>query len=169
MAGMTAPRRRLGLPPTLDVESLELEQLVTESLIRIDAADVAALDLYDFDDEQTMRRIGWHMAQRTGTDFRIGRRLLQLLSPGGYLMPPPEFRLSRQTEPTEDEMFQAPFIQPYRIELWQSGSTPAEWRVNGSVYHRDWEPRIWSRLLYLNRPYGMALTDEGWVKLGRRI
>lgn len=109
------------------------------------------------------------MAGKTGTDFRIGRRLLQLLAPGGYLLPPTEFRLSRVTQPTEQQMFQAPFIHPWRIELWQSGSTPAEWRVNGSVYHPDWEPRIWSRLLYLNLAYGMALTDDGWVRLGRRI
>ncbi len=102
-------------------------------------------------------------------DFRIGRRLLQLLSPDGYLMPPPEFRLSRQTEPTEQEMFEAPIVTPWRVELWQSGSTPAEWRVNGSVYHTDWEPRIWSRLLYLNRDKAMALTVDGWVRLGRRI
>ncbi len=84
-------------------------------------------------------------------------------------MPPVEFRLCRVTEPTEEQMFQAPIITPWSIQLWQSGSSPAEWRINGSVYHPLWEPRIWSRLLYLNRPYGMALTDEGWVRLGRRI
>jgi hypothetical protein len=126
MGAMTAPRRRFGLWPTLHVESLDLEQLVTESLLRITANEVAELGLYDFDDEHTIRRIGWHMTQRRGTDFRIGRRLLQLLSPGGYLMPPPGFRLSRQTEPTEVEMHEAPFITPYRIELWQSGDTPAD-------------------------------------------
>jgi hypothetical protein len=166
---MTAPRRRLGLPPvTVHVEFMDREDLVIAALTR--CRDIETfLDLHAFDDDETCRRIGWHMASRTGTDFRIGRRLLQLLSPGGYLMPPPEFRLSRATEPTEDEMFQAPFIQPWSIQLWQSGSTPAKWRINGSAYHKDWGPRIWSRLLYLNRPKSMALTGVGWVKLGRRI
>lgn len=169
MGPMTAPRRRFGLPPvTIHVESMTREDLVIAALTR--CRDIESLlDLYGFDDNDTCIRIGWHMASMTGTDFRIGRRLLQLLSPGGYLMPPEEFRLSRVTEPTETEMFQAPIVTPYRIELWQSGSTPAEWRVNGSVYHKDWEPRIWSRLRYLNRPWGMALTDDGWVRLGRRI
>lgn len=167
---MTATRRRFGLQPcALHAESLDREQLVTESLIRIQAAEVNSLDLYDFDDERTIRKLGWHMAARTGTDFRIGRRLLQLLSKDGYLMPPLEFRLSRATEPTDEEMYQAPFVQPWSCQLWQSGQTPAEWRVNGSVYHPEWPPRIWSRLLYLNRPKAMALTDDGWVKLGRRI
>lgn len=169
MVTMTASRRRLGLePPRLHVESMDREDLVIAALTRCRDIETI-LDLHGFDDDATVRKIGWHMVGKTGTDFRIGRRLLQLLSPDGYLMPPKEFRLSRVTEPTEEQMYQAPFIQPYRIELWQSGSTPAEWRVNGSVYHKDWGPRIWSRLLYLNRPYGMALTDEGWVRLGRRI
>lgn len=167
---MTATRRRFGLQPcALHAESLDREQLVTESLLRIQAADIDALDLHDFNNEETCRRIGWHMASKAGTDFRIGRRLLQLLSPGGYLLPPLEFRLSRVTEPTEEEMYRAPFVTPFRIELCQSGSSPAEWRVNGSVYHAEWPPRIWSRMLYLHREKSMALTVEGWVKLGRRI
>ncbi len=166
---MTAPRRRFGLPPvTVHVESMDRTDLVIAALMRCRDLE-SMLDLGGYDDDETCRNIGWHMAQRTGTDFRIGRRLLQLLSKDGYLMPPPEFRLSRVTEPTEEEMFQAPIVTPWRVELWQSGSTPAEWRINGSVYHPAWEPRIWSRLLYLNRAWGMALTDEGWVKLGRRI
>lgn len=163
---MRAPRRRFGLPPGTHVESLDREELVIESIRR---APEDWMSLSWQPDYETVRRIGWHMAARTGTDFRIGRRLLQLLSPDGYLLPPPEFRLARVTEPTDDEMFQAPFVTPFRIELWQSGSTPAEWRVNGSVYHPQWEPRLWSRLLYLNRERRMALTDEGWVRLGRRI
>lgn len=166
---MIASRRRFGLRPGLHVDSLDREQLVTESLMRIGRAEIEALDLHDFDADSTVRRIGWQMAARTGTDFRIGRRLLQLTAPGGYLLPPKEFRLSRVTEPTDEQMFAAPFVTPWSVHLWQSGSTPAEWRINGSVYHRDWEPRIWSRLLYLHRPKSMALTDEGWVRLGRRI
>ncbi|MDX0494057.1 hypothetical protein GOC53_27950 [Sinorhizobium medicae] len=167
---MTAIRRRLGLQRcALHVESLDRDQLVTESLIRIQAADVDSLNLYDFDSDATVRKIGWHMASRTGTDFRIGRRLLQLLAPGGYLMPPLDFRLSRVTEPTDEEMYQAPMVHPWGIQLWQSGSTPAEWRINGSVYHPAWEPRIWCRLLYLHRDKAMALTTEGWVKLGKRM
>ncbi|MBV2184835.1 MAG: hypothetical protein KUL88_09890 [Rhizobium sp.] len=165
---MTA-RRRLGLPPpTIHVESMDRTDLVIAALTRCRDIETV-LDLHAFDDDATVRTIGWHMATKTGTDFRIGRRLLQLLSPGGYLLPLLEFRLSRQTEPTELEMFQAPIVTPYRIELWQSGSSPAEWRINGSVYHLRWEPRIWSRLLYLHREKSMALTDEGWVKLGKRI
>jgi len=165
---MTA-RRRLGLaPPTIQVESMDRDDLVIAALTR--CRDIERVfDLNAFDDDETCRKIGWHMAAKTGTDFRIGRRLLQLLSPGGYLMPPPEFRLSRVTEPTEQEMHEAPFIQPWSVQLWQSGSSPAEWRVNGSAYHPAWDPRIWSRLLYLNRPKAMALTAEGWVRLGRRI
>lgn len=166
---MIAPRRCLGLaPPTIHVESMDRTDLVIAALTRCRDIETV-LDLHAFDDDATCTKIGWHMATKTGTDFRIGRRLLQLLSPGGYLMPPPEFRLSRVTEPTEQEMFEAPFITPYSIQLWQSGNAPAEWRINGSVYHAEWPPRIWSRLLYLARPWGMALTDDGWVKLGRRI
>ncbi|CUW87572.1 hypothetical protein [Agrobacterium genomosp. 2] len=169
---MTAPRRRFGLPPvTLHVESLDRVDLVIAALDRCPdierAVDFYGLDPFDID--PTVVQIGWIMAAKTGTDFRIGRRILQLLSPDGYLMPPLEFRLSRQTEPTEIEMYEAPFITPFRIELWQSGLSPAEWRINGSVYHPAWDPRIWSRLLYLNRPKAMALTDDGWIKLGRRI
>lgn len=169
---MTSHRRSfLPRPPVLDVESMDIDDLVIAALTR--CRDVEQLlyrcDLVDFDDPDTLRCIGNHMAAKTGIAFRIGRRILQLLSPGGYLMPPPEFRLSRQTEPTEQEMFEAPIVTPYRVDLWQSGGTPAEWRINGTVYHRDWGPRIWSRILYLNRPYGMTLTDEGWVRLGRRI
>ncbi|MGN8152698.1 hypothetical protein ACTJK5_10525 [Agrobacterium sp. 22094] len=169
MAGLTAARRRFGVRPGLHVESLDREQLVTEALIRIGRTEIEALDLYDFDADATASRLGWHMAARTGTDFRIGRRLLQLTAPGEYLMPPIEFRLSRQTEPTDEQMYQAPIVTPWSIHLWQSGSTPAEWRVNGSVYHREWLPRIWSRLLYLHREKAMALTDDGWVRLGKRI
>lgn len=166
---MTAPRRRFGLPPvTLHVESLDRNDLVIAALTRCRDLETV-LGIHGFDDDETVRRIGWHMAQRTGTDFRIGRRLLQLMSPDGYLMPPLEFRLSRVTEPTEQEVYEAPFVTPWSVQLWQSGSTPAEWRINGTVYHPRWELRIWSRLLYLNRSWGMALTEDGWVRLGRRI
>ncbi|CUX03411.1 hypothetical protein [Agrobacterium genomosp. 2] len=165
----SAPRRRFGLRPTIHVESLDLEQLVTESLIRIGADTVAALGLFDFYDEQTIRRIGWHMAGRTGTDFRIGRRLLQLTVPDGYLLPPLEYRMCLVTEPTDEEMYEAPLIHPYGIQLWQSGSSPAEWRINGSVCHPEWEPRLWCRLLYLHHDKRMAFTGEGWVRLGKRM
>lgn len=169
---MTVARRRFGLPPvSIHVESMDLEELLACALDRCPdiekAVDFYRLDPIDID--PTIMQIGWHMAAKTGTDFRIGRRILQLLEPGGYLMPPNEFRLSRQTEPTELEMFQSPIVTPWSVQLWQSGNAPAEWRINGSVIHRDWEPRIWSRLLYLARPWGMALTDDGWVRLGRRI
>ncbi|MGE6743302.1 hypothetical protein ACQKGC_23810 [Allorhizobium pseudoryzae] len=169
---MTAPRRRFGLPPvSIHVESMGLEELLAAALERCPdiecAVDFYRLDPFDID--PALIQIGWCMAAKVGTDFRIGRRILQLMSPDGDLMPPPEFRLSRVTEPTEQEMYEAPFVTPWRVELWQSGSMPAEWRINGSVYHPLWEPRIWSRLLYLNRAWGMALTDDGWIRLGRRI
>ena len=169
MVTMTASRRRLGLPPPrLHVESMDREDLVIAALTRCRDIETI-LDLHGFDDDGTVRRIGWHMAAMTGTDFRIGRRLLQLLSKDGHLMPPPEFRLCRVTEPTEEQMYRVPFVTPWSVQLWQSGSTPAEWRVNGSVYRKDWGLRIWSRLLFLHREKSMALTDEGWVRLGRRI
>lgn len=171
MGTMTAPRRRFGLRPSLHVESMDLEELVALALERCPdiekAVDFYGLDPCDID--PTIQQIGWHMAAKVGTDFRIGRRLLQLLTPDGYLLPPPEYRLSRQTEPTELEMFQAPIATPYRIELWQTDHLPAEWRISGTVYHKDWEPRIWCRLLYLNRAWGMALTEDGWVRLGKRM
>lgn len=169
MGTMTTLRRHIGPQPVpLPVESMGRSDLVIAALTRCPDIETV-LDAYDVDDDETVSRIGWLLASRTGTDFRIGRRILQILSPDGYLLPLKEFRLSRVTEPTEQEMLQAPTVTPWRVELWQSGSTPAEWRVNGTVYHRDWEPRIWSRLLYLNHPWAMALTDDGWVRLGRRI
>lgn len=166
---MTAARRRFGLSPTtVHVESMDRLDLVIAALTRCPDID-PVLDPDDLHDDETCRKIGWFMATRTGTDFRIGRRLLQLLSPDGHLLPPEEFRLSRRTEPTEEEIYAAPFATPYSIELWQSGSTPAEWRVNGSVCHKEWPTRIWSRLLYLHGPKSMALTAEGWMRLGRKI
>lgn len=168
---MTVTRRRFGLRPALDVESMDLEELVAAALERCPdiekAVDFYGLDPFDID--PTVRQIGWHLTAKIGTDFRIGRRILQLLSPDGYLLPPPEYRLSRQTEPTEHQMFEAPIVTPWRVELWQTGCLPAEWRISGTVYHRDWEPRIWCRVLYLNRAYMMALTVDGWVRLGKRM
>ncbi len=168
---MTAPRRRFGVRPSLDVESLDLEELVALALERCPdiekVIDFYGLDPFDID--PTVRQIGWHMTAKLGTDFRIGRRILKLLTPDGYLLPPSEYQMSRQTEPTEDEMFRAPMVHPWGIELWQTGLLPAEWRICGTVYHRDWEPRIWCRLLYLNRAWGMALTVDGWVRLGKRM
>ena len=164
---MTAARRRFGLPPTtVHVESMDRLDLVIAALTRRPDIDTV-LNFDDLHDEETCRKIGWFMAARTGTDFRIGRRLLQLLAPGGYLLPPKEFRLSRVTEPTKEEMHMAPLVMPCSIELWQSGSTPAEWRVGGSICYEDRPRRIWSRLLYLNRAQSMAVTDEGWVRLGK--
>jgi hypothetical protein len=168
MARMTASRRSFGVRPGLHVESMDRESLLIEAIYRHPFVGEILGTTWIADDD-TCRFTGWQMAQQTGTDFRIGRRLLQLTAPGGYLLPPKEFRLSRVTEPTEEEIYQAPFVAPWSVHLWQSGSTPAEWRVNGSVYHKDWEPRIWSRLLYLHRDKSMALTADGWVKLGRRM
>ncbi len=71
---------------TIHVESLGREELVIAALTRCRDLE-AMLEPHRSDDDETIRRIGWHMAAKTGTDFRIGRRLLQLLSPDYYLIP----------------------------------------------------------------------------------
>ena len=173
MMGMTAtaPRPR---PQSLGVrgiayEGMDAETLICEAIHRFESIE-SVLDIDWQPDAATCQRVGWWLVSRTGTAFRIGHRLLRLTAPGGYLLPPPEFRLSRQTEPTHEQMFDAPLIHPWGIQLWQSGTSPAYWRVSGTVYHREWpKPRLVSRLLYLHREKKMALTEAGWVKLGKRM
>lgn len=171
--GMTATknrarRRSLGVCG-IAIEGMDRESLIIEAIHLYQDVE-RVLDIHWEPDDATCRRVGWWLASRTGTAFRIGHQLLRLTAPEGYLLPPPEFRLSCQTEPTHEEMFDAPLIHPWGIQLWQSGDVPAYWRVSGTVYHREWpEPRLVSRLLYLHREKKMALTARGWVKLGRRM
>lgn len=78
--------------------------------------------------------------------------------------------MCRETEPTDEEQWSAPMLQPWSLILFQTGSLPAYWRLSGTAYHRDYDcVWVWTRLLYLHREKQMARTDEGWVRLGRRM
>lgn len=162
-------RRSLGVPRRISIEGMDRESLICEAILR--SPDIeTALDIDWIADEETCRRVGWWLVRHTGTFFHVGRRLLELSSPGGTLLPPPEFRMCLATEPTEGELFMAPILQPWSLLLFQTGNQPAMWKLGGTVYHPDhycsW---IWTRLLYLHRAKKMARTTEGWVKLGRRM
>ncbi|KSV85566.1 hypothetical protein N181_23185 [Sinorhizobium fredii USDA 205] len=162
-------RRPLGIRPRVSIESMDRESLICEAILRDREVERALSIIWEPDDE-TCRRVGWHLVANTGTLFHIGRRLLELSTPGGALLPPPEYRMCRATEPTEEDMFAAPMLQPWSLLLFQSGSLPAFWKLGGTVHHRDhactW---IWARLLYLHREKSMARTTDGWVRLGKRM
>lgn len=172
--GMTAPalrRRRnsLGVPRRVSIESMDRESLLCEAILR-DKEVERALSIYWEPDDETCRRVGWHLVRNTGSLFHIGRRLLELSTHGGALLPPPEFRLCRETEPTDDELFQAPMLHPWSLILFQTGSSPAYWRLGGTAYHRDYDcVWVWTRLLYLHREKKMARTTDGWMRLGKRM
>lgn len=174
MGRMTAaafrPRRRRDLGVGgVAIEGMDAETLICETIHRFTELE-RALEMNWIADEETCRRVGWWLVSRTGTAFRIGHLLLRLTALDGYLLPPPEFQLSRQTEPTQKQMVGAPLIHPWGIQLFQSGDVPASWKLSGTVYHREWpEPRLVSRLLYLHLEKKMALTEAGWVKLGKRM
>lgn len=162
-------RRSLGVPRRVSIESMDRESLLCEAIMR-DPDIESALDIDWIADDETCRRVGWHLVSNTGTLFHLGRRLLELTAPGGALLPPLEFRMCLQTEPTEKEMFAAPMLQPWSLIQFQSGSSPAYWRLGGTVYHPEHDCTwVWTRLLYLHRDKAMAMTTEGWVKLGRRM
>ncbi len=162
-------RRRLGVPRHVSVEGMDRESLLCEAIL-LDESIERALSIYWEPDDETCRRVGWHLVKHTGTLFHIGRRLLELISPGGALLPPPEFRMCRETEPTDEEVHAAPMLQPWSLLLFQSGSSPAYWRLGGTVYHRDHDCSwVSTRLLYLHRAKKMAQTAEGWVRLGKRM
>ncbi|MCV3768895.1 hypothetical protein [Rhizobium sp. TRM95796] len=171
MNGISHRRRRqsLGVPNRVSIESMDRESLLCEAIMRDKEVERTLSVVWESDDE-TCRRIGWHLVKNTGMLFHVGRRLLELTSPGSALLPPPEFRLCRETEPTDDEIFSAPLLQPWSLLLFQSGSSPAYWRLGGTVYHPDHDC-VWvtARLLYLNRDKAMAQTAEGWVRLGKRM
>lgn len=162
-------RRTLGIRPTVTVEGMDREDLIVEAIHRVpELEDAISLDWQP--DDETCRRVGWLLVKHSGTTFRVGRRLLELSAPGGYLLPPPAYRMCLETEPTGEEMFTAAMLQPWAVTLWQSGDRPAEWQLGGVVYHPflpcEWR---WWRLLYLHREKKMARTDDGWMKLGRRM
>ncbi|WP_153064515.1 hypothetical protein [Agrobacterium sp. LAD9] len=171
---MTAPalrRRRnsLGVPRRVSIVSMDRESLLCEAILR-DPDIERALSIDWTDDDETCRRVGWHLVRYTGTLFHLGRRLLELTSPGGALLPPREFRMCRESEPSDEEMFAAPMLQPWSLTLFQTGSSPAFWQLGGTVYHPEHDcVRVWTRLLYLHREKSMARTDEGWVRLGKRM
>lgn len=161
-------RRRFG-HATVTVEGMDRETLIVEAIHRVpDLEDAISVDWQP--DDETCRRVGWLLVKYTGTTFRVGRRLLELSAPGGYLLPPPAYRMCRDIEPPADEMFTAPMLQPWSIILFQTDDRPAEWQIRGHVFHpfMPRETRSW-RLLYLHRDKAMARTDEGWMKLGRRM
>ncbi|TAW73026.1 hypothetical protein ELI16_14310 [Rhizobium ruizarguesonis] len=167
-----APRRRrrsLGVPRRISTEGMDRESLICEAIL-LDPDIERALSIYWEPDDETCRRVGWSLVRHTGTLFHVGRRLLELTTPGGALLPPPEYRMCLGTEPTDEEVFAAPLLQPWSLLLFQSGSSPAYWKLGGTVYHRDHDcVWVWTRLLYLHRAKKMARTDEGWLKLGKRM
>jgi hypothetical protein len=162
-------RRSLGVPRRVSIESMDRESLLVEAIHRCEDIE-RALSIYWTADDETCRRVGWYLVRHTGTLFHIGRRLLELTAPGGALVPPAEFQMCLATEPTEEEQWSAPMLQPWSLILFQSGSAPAFWSLGGIVYHPAHDcVRVWTRLLYLHREKQMARTTEGWVKLGRRV
>ncbi|MDX1216272.1 hypothetical protein GOL99_12080 [Sinorhizobium medicae] len=162
-------RRSLGVPRHVSIETMDRESLICEAILRDEDIE-RALSIYWEPDDETCRRVGWHLVKHTGSLFHLGRRLLELSTPGGALLPPKEFRLSLGTEPTDEEQWSAPMLQPWSLILFQSGSLPAFWKLGGTIYHPEHDVQwVWTRLLYLHRDKAMARTTEGWVKLGRRM
>lgn len=162
-------RRSLGVPRRVSIESMDRESLIVEAILR-DPDIETALDIDWQPDDETCRRVGWHLVRNTGTLFHVGRRLLELSTTGGALLPPPQFRMCRETEPTNAEMSAVPMLHPWSLILFQSGSLPAHWALGGTIYHRDHDcVWVWARLLYLNRDKAMARTTDGWLRLGKRM
>lgn len=170
MAVQTSRRPRpLGIRPRVSIEGMDREALICEAILRDqDIERVLPIDWQP--DDETCRRVGWHLVRYTGTLFHIGRRLLELSTSGGALLPPPQFRMCRETEPTDAEMSAAPMLHPWSLILFQSGSLPAHWALGGTIYHLNhdcvWG---WTRLLYLNRDKAMGRTTDGWLRLGKRM
>ncbi len=171
MTAIALRRRRtsLGVPRRVSIEGMDRESLICEAIL-LDESIESIIDVCWQPDDETCRRVGWHLVKHTGSLFHLGRRLLELTSPGGALLPPPEFRLCLETEPTDEEMFAAPTLQPWSLLLFQSGPSPAFWKLGGTVYHPDHDcVWVWTRLLYLNREKQMARTMDGWIRLGKRM
>ncbi|UWU23000.1 hypothetical protein N2601_08660 [Rhizobium sp. CB3060] len=159
-------RRRWG---SINIQAMDRETLIVEAIHR--CSELEGMIPTDWmTDDQTCRRVGWLLVKFPGIDFQLGRRLLELTSPDGYLMPPLEFQMCREKEPTLEEEYHAPMLQPWSLVLFQSGERPAEWQLSGIVYHPKWDCITeWFKLLYLHREKRMAFTDRGWMKLGRRF
>ncbi len=170
MTALTPAKRRWRRPKwSAGFGDMDIESAVGEAIIRCPELE-AFLDINWVADRETAERVGWLLVKHPGITFRLGLRLLALASPDGYVMPPKEYQLCRDTEPTPEEMYRAPYLHPWSLVLFQSGSRPAEWQLSGGVYH----PRRACttqkfRLLYLHRDKKMAFTDGGWMKLGRRF
>ncbi len=162
------PRRRSLGVRGIALEGMDAETLIIEAIHRFEHIE-SVLDIDWQPDTATCQRVGWHLVSQTGSAFRIGHRLLKLSSPGDRLMPPPEFRLCREIEPTPEEIYAAGWMQDWQLLLWQSGDVPAQWLVGGMLYSRDGVGRKWMRLLFLHREKSMARTDGGWIRLGRRL
>ncbi|MDX0165805.1 hypothetical protein GOC43_28910 [Sinorhizobium meliloti] len=162
-------RRSLGVPRHVSIETMDRESLICEAILRDEDIE-RALSIYWEPDDETCRRVGWHLVKHTGSLFHLGRRLLEVSTPEGALLPPPRFQMCRDKEPTNEEQFSAPLLQPWSLILFQTGSRPAVWRLGGTVYHPEHSVQwVWTRLLYLDRAKKMARTDEGWLKLGKRM
>lgn len=162
-------RESLGVPRRVSIEGMDRESLLIEAIHRNEDIE-RALDINWVADDETCRRVGWHLVKHTGSLFHVGRRLLELSTPGGALLPPNEFRLCLETEPTDEEQWSAPMLQPWSLLLFQSGSVPAFWKLGGTIYHPEHDVQwVWTRLLFLHREKAMARTDEGWVRLGKRM
>lgn len=171
MTAIALRRRRhcLGVPRRVSIEGMDRESLICEAIHRCEDIE-RALDIDWKPDDETCRRVGWWLVRNTGTMFHIGRRLLELTTPGGALLPPPEYRMCRETEPTEQETYSAALLQPFSLILFQSGSSPALWKLGGTIYHPEHDVQwVWTRLLYLHREKQMARTTDGWVRLGKRM
>jgi hypothetical protein len=173
MGTMTSParsfRRHFGVRPGINIEGMNREDLIVEAIFRMpELEDIIPTDWIP--DDATCRRVGWLAVKHIGIAFEVGRRLLELTTHDGYLLPPPEFQLCRATEPTPEEVYRAPYLQPWSLVLFQSGNRPARWDLSGRVYHREWEcDRHTFRLLYLHPERKMARTNMGWFRLGRRF
>ncbi|KQQ72458.1 hypothetical protein ASF70_13100 [Rhizobium sp. Leaf321] len=148
----------------------EIHELVCDAVFRYaDLLHAAGLTSIVGPPEEIGEAIGRILIRQVGTPFRLGRQILTALSPDGYLLPPPEFRLHRQHPPPpmrED----APELDPWSAILWQTGHVPAIWQLGGTLRHTDgFEERRWFRLLHIDVGHGWARTDEGWLRLGERM
>lgn len=151
------------------IEGMDRESLLIEAIHRCEDIE-SALDIDWQPDDETCHRVGWHLVKYTGTLFHVGRRLLELSTAGDALLPPPQFRMCLETEPTAEEMYAAPMLHPWSLILFQTCWRPAYWQLSGTVYHPEHDC-VWvkTRLLFLHRDKRMARTTEGWVRLGKRM
>ncbi|RVH78101.1 hypothetical protein CN203_11435 [Sinorhizobium meliloti] len=79
-------RRPLGIRPRVSIESMDRQSLLCEAILRDEDIE-RALNIDWVADDETCRLVGWWLVKHTGTLFHIGRRLLELSTPGGALLP----------------------------------------------------------------------------------